>query len=175
MGVFLVDSNDGGVIVQNNLKLPLVSNVKNKKDLDPLLVNLKKLVSKKSVEAISKRMVFFYIKVCFVFWMLMILRIKFRWKLIVFDIIFSQEPPRCFMIYSGMGWRRILQKLWLSFLIVNKWKLRIKNQLVWLKTFVFPRESRKILMWTLLWVYLVLVINLIQFGLLWIEWRNQHN
>ena len=67
LGVFLVDSNDGGVIVQNNLKLPLVSNVKNKKDLDPLLVNLKKLVSKKSVEAISKGMVFFYIKVCFVF------------------------------------------------------------------------------------------------------------
>ncbi|WMV37269.1 hypothetical protein MTR67_030654 [Solanum verrucosum] len=54
LGVCLVDSNEGGVIVQNGSKLFLVFDVRAKQDLDLVMVNLKKSVFKKSIEALSK-------------------------------------------------------------------------------------------------------------------------
>ncbi|WMV57767.1 hypothetical protein MTR67_051152 [Solanum verrucosum] len=45
---------DCGVIVQNRLESSLVSDVKAKQDIDLILVELKKLVSEKSIEAFSK-------------------------------------------------------------------------------------------------------------------------
>ncbi|WMV40996.1 hypothetical protein MTR67_034381 [Solanum verrucosum] len=54
LGVQLVDSTKGGVIVHNGSKLSLVADVKAKKGLDPTLVELKEMVLKKSVEAFSQ-------------------------------------------------------------------------------------------------------------------------
>ncbi|WMV54661.1 hypothetical protein MTR67_048046 [Solanum verrucosum] len=52
--VDLVDSNEGSVIVQNGSELSLIADVKAKKDLDLILVDLKKSVSKKTIEAFPK-------------------------------------------------------------------------------------------------------------------------
>ncbi|XP_055802429.1 uncharacterized protein LOC129871520 [Solanum dulcamara] len=54
-GVWLIDSEDGGVIVQNSSKLSLVVDVKEKKDGDSTLVELKKAIAKKSIEAFVPR------------------------------------------------------------------------------------------------------------------------
>ncbi|WMV24300.1 hypothetical protein MTR67_017685 [Solanum verrucosum] len=51
LGVHLVDSTKGGVMVHNGSKLSFVAHVKAKQDLHPILVNLKEVVRKKSVEA----------------------------------------------------------------------------------------------------------------------------
>jgi len=49
LGVHFVDSDEGGIIIQNNSKFSHASNVK--KDLDPTLVKSKKAVFEKSIEA----------------------------------------------------------------------------------------------------------------------------
>ncbi|WMV50545.1 hypothetical protein MTR67_043930 [Solanum verrucosum] len=54
LGVRLVDSEDGSVIIQNGLELSLVWVVNAKEDLDPIMMELKKLVFKKSIEALSQ-------------------------------------------------------------------------------------------------------------------------
>ncbi|WMV08741.1 hypothetical protein MTR67_002126 [Solanum verrucosum] len=53
LGVLLVDSNEGGLYVQNCSESFFVSDVKVKKDLDPDMVDLKKSVSEKSMKAFS--------------------------------------------------------------------------------------------------------------------------
>ncbi|WMV50565.1 hypothetical protein MTR67_043950 [Solanum verrucosum] len=50
LGVCLVGSNEGGVIVQNGMKYPLFSDVKAKQDLDSILVDLKKSVFENAIE-----------------------------------------------------------------------------------------------------------------------------
>ncbi|WMV37906.1 hypothetical protein MTR67_031291, partial [Solanum verrucosum] len=52
--VQLVDSTKGGVMVHNGSKSSLVADVKAKKGVDPILVNLKEVVLKKSIEAFSQ-------------------------------------------------------------------------------------------------------------------------
>ena len=54
LGVQLVDSTKGGVMVHNGSKLSFVIEVKSKQGLDPILVELKEAVLKKSVEAFSQ-------------------------------------------------------------------------------------------------------------------------
>ncbi|WMV46729.1 hypothetical protein MTR67_040114 [Solanum verrucosum] len=51
--VCLIDSNEGGVIVPNGSESSLIYDVKAKQDLDPVLVELKKSVFKKEIEAFS--------------------------------------------------------------------------------------------------------------------------
>ena len=51
--VRLVDSNDGKVLVQKGSQSSLVNDVKAKQDLDPKLVELKKLVVEKNIEGFS--------------------------------------------------------------------------------------------------------------------------
>ncbi|WMV37367.1 hypothetical protein MTR67_030752 [Solanum verrucosum] len=51
LGICLVDSEDGGIIVQNGSKSSLISDVKAKQYLDPTMVKLKKEVSKKLIKA----------------------------------------------------------------------------------------------------------------------------
>jgi len=51
LGVLFVDSNEGSVMVQNGLESSLILNVEAKKDLDPVMIDLKKLFSEKSIEA----------------------------------------------------------------------------------------------------------------------------
>ncbi|WMV09711.1 hypothetical protein MTR67_003096 [Solanum verrucosum] len=53
LGVQLVDSTKGGVMVHNGSRPSFVSNVKSKQDLDPILLELKEAVLKKSVEAFT--------------------------------------------------------------------------------------------------------------------------
>ena len=53
LGVRLVDTNDGKVLVQKGSKSSLVHDVKVKQDLYPKLVELKKLVVEKNIEAFS--------------------------------------------------------------------------------------------------------------------------
>ena len=53
LGVRLVDSNDGRVLVQKGSESSLMNDVKVKQDLDPKLVELKKLVVEKNIEAFS--------------------------------------------------------------------------------------------------------------------------
>ncbi|WMV25493.1 hypothetical protein MTR67_018878 [Solanum verrucosum] len=54
IGVRLVDSNKGGVMVHNGLESSFVSEVKAKQGLDPTFVELRELVLKKFVEAFSQ-------------------------------------------------------------------------------------------------------------------------
>lgn len=68
-------------------------------------------------------------------------------------------------VYGGMGRRMILWNYWLSVIIVNRWKLNIKNQEVYLKILVFLLGSGKTWIWNSLLVYLTLGNNMIQFGL----------
>ena len=49
LGVRLVDSNDGRVLVQKGFELSLVGDVKSKQDNDPILVEVKKLVVEKNM------------------------------------------------------------------------------------------------------------------------------
>lgn len=53
LGVQLEESTKGGVIVHNGSKLSFVADMKVEKGLDFNLVELKKMVFKKSVEAFS--------------------------------------------------------------------------------------------------------------------------
>ncbi|WMV08748.1 hypothetical protein MTR67_002133 [Solanum verrucosum] len=53
LGFYLVDSNEGGVIVKNSSNSSLVSDVKVKQDLDLVMVDLVESVSKKTIEALS--------------------------------------------------------------------------------------------------------------------------
>ncbi|WMV45831.1 hypothetical protein MTR67_039216 [Solanum verrucosum] len=53
LGVQLVDSIIVGVIVHNDLKSSIVLDVKSKQGLDPIFVELKEVVLKKSVEVFS--------------------------------------------------------------------------------------------------------------------------
>src|SRR5688572_584478 len=53
LGVRLMDTNDGKVLVQKGFESSLVHDVKIKQDLDPKLVELKKLVVEKNIEAFS--------------------------------------------------------------------------------------------------------------------------
>ena len=50
----LLGTMDGGMLVQNGSESSLVVDVKSKQDLDPTLVELKKLVDEKKVEVFSK-------------------------------------------------------------------------------------------------------------------------
>ncbi|WMV37302.1 hypothetical protein MTR67_030687 [Solanum verrucosum] len=52
-GVRLVDSDEGGVFVQNSSTSSFVSYVKAKKSLDPILAQLKEAMLKKSIEVLS--------------------------------------------------------------------------------------------------------------------------
>ena len=52
-GIRLVVPNEGGKIVHNSLELSPVSIMKAKKDLDLVLVDLKKPVSKKAIKSFS--------------------------------------------------------------------------------------------------------------------------
>ncbi|KAH0685610.1 hypothetical protein KY290_017106 [Solanum tuberosum] len=54
LGIQLVDSTKGGVMVHNGSKSSFVTDVKAKQGLDPILVELKEAVLKKSVEAFSQ-------------------------------------------------------------------------------------------------------------------------
>ncbi|KAH0652607.1 hypothetical protein KY289_030285 [Solanum tuberosum] len=54
LGVQLVDSTKGGVMVHNGSESSFVTDMKAKQGLDPILVELKDLVLKKSVEAFSQ-------------------------------------------------------------------------------------------------------------------------
>lgn len=54
LGVQLVDSTQGGVAVHNGSESSLVANMKDKKDLDPIFVELKEVVLKKFVERFSQ-------------------------------------------------------------------------------------------------------------------------
>ena len=53
LGVRIVDAYDGRVLVQKGSESSLVHDVKVKQDLDPKLVELKKLVVEKNIEAFS--------------------------------------------------------------------------------------------------------------------------
>ncbi|WMV45657.1 hypothetical protein MTR67_039042 [Solanum verrucosum] len=55
LGVRLVDSIKGGGMVHNGSKSSFVSDVKAKQGLDPILVELKEAMLKKSVAAFSQR------------------------------------------------------------------------------------------------------------------------
>jgi len=50
----LVDSNEGGVIVLNGFESSHISDVKANQGLDLVFLDLKKLVSKKTIEAFSQ-------------------------------------------------------------------------------------------------------------------------
>ena len=50
----MVDPSDGSVIVQNGSESSLMMDVKAKQDMDPRLVDLKKSVETKVIEAFSK-------------------------------------------------------------------------------------------------------------------------
>ncbi|WMV30457.1 hypothetical protein MTR67_023842, partial [Solanum verrucosum] len=54
LGVQVVDSTKGGVMVHNGSESSFVMNVKSKQGLDPLLVELKESVLKKSIEAFTR-------------------------------------------------------------------------------------------------------------------------
>jgi len=54
LGVELVDSTKGGVMVHNGSESSFVADVKSKQGLDPILVELKEEVLKKSVKAFSR-------------------------------------------------------------------------------------------------------------------------
>ena len=54
LGVRLVDSSDGGVTIQNGSESSLMVDVKVKQDMDPSLVELKKSVESKAIEAFSQ-------------------------------------------------------------------------------------------------------------------------
>ncbi|XP_049344686.1 uncharacterized protein LOC125809059 [Solanum verrucosum] len=54
LGVQLVDSTKGGVMVHNGFKSSLVLDLKSKQGLDPVLVELKEAMLKKSVEDLSQ-------------------------------------------------------------------------------------------------------------------------
>ncbi|WMV54907.1 hypothetical protein MTR67_048292 [Solanum verrucosum] len=54
LGVRLVDSDKGGVMVHNGFESSFVKDVKAKQCLDPTLVKLKEMVLKKSIEAFSQ-------------------------------------------------------------------------------------------------------------------------
>ncbi|WMV37608.1 hypothetical protein MTR67_030993 [Solanum verrucosum] len=54
LGVQLVDSTKGSVMVHNGSESSFVMDVKSKQDLDPILVKLKESVLKKSVEPFSQ-------------------------------------------------------------------------------------------------------------------------
>ncbi|WMV08641.1 hypothetical protein MTR67_002026 [Solanum verrucosum] len=54
LGVRLVDSTKGGVMVHNSSESSFVTDVKAKQGLDPTLVELKETVLKKSVECFPK-------------------------------------------------------------------------------------------------------------------------
>lgn len=51
----MVDSDEGGVTVHNGSKSSFVSNVKVRKVLELILVELKKVVIKKFIESFSQR------------------------------------------------------------------------------------------------------------------------
>jgi len=55
LGIQLVDSTKGGLMVHNGSASSFVVHVKSKQDLDPLMVELKESVLKKSVEVFSQR------------------------------------------------------------------------------------------------------------------------
>ena len=54
LGVRLMDSTKGGIMVHNGSESSFVSDVKAKQCLDPILVELKEVVLKKSIEAFSQ-------------------------------------------------------------------------------------------------------------------------
>ncbi|WMV50255.1 hypothetical protein MTR67_043640 [Solanum verrucosum] len=72
LGVLLVYSTKGGIMVHNGSKSFFVADVKAKQGLNPILVELEEAVLKKSVKAFSQgEMVYLEIKVVYVFQMLM--------------------------------------------------------------------------------------------------------
>ncbi|WMV19217.1 hypothetical protein MTR67_012602 [Solanum verrucosum] len=54
LGVHLIDSTEGGVIVQNGLESSLISDVKAKKALDPVMLDSKNSVSQKAIKDFSQ-------------------------------------------------------------------------------------------------------------------------
>lgn len=55
LGVRLVDSDKGGVLVYNGSRSSLVADVKENREKDPILVELEKQVAKKNIEVFSQR------------------------------------------------------------------------------------------------------------------------
>lgn len=49
----MVESNEGGVLVHNGLESFLVANLKEKQQMDLIIVELKKLVAEKKIEVFS--------------------------------------------------------------------------------------------------------------------------
>ncbi|WMV30444.1 hypothetical protein MTR67_023829 [Solanum verrucosum] len=99
LGVRLADSNKGGVIVQYGSESSLISYVKAKQDIDPIMINLKKSVSEKTIKAFSQGehgvlqyQGHFYVS------NVDELRNKILQKLTALDILFTWEPPRCTVI-----------------------------------------------------------------------------
>ncbi|KAH0764938.1 hypothetical protein KY285_000809 [Solanum tuberosum] len=92
LGVQVVDSAKGGVMVHNGYESFFVMDVKAKQSQDPIFVELKKSVLKKSVKAFSQGGDGV---------------LRYQKKPIVLDILFTREPPRYTVTYGksigGMG------------------------------------------------------------------------
>lgn len=101
LGIQLVDLTQCGFTINNGSKSSFVVAVKSRQDLDPILVELKELVLKKSIEALSKgvdEVLRYQDRLC----VLDVdgLRKQILARFIVLDILFIREPPRCTVIYE---------------------------------------------------------------------------
>ncbi|WMV14358.1 hypothetical protein MTR67_007743 [Solanum verrucosum] len=95
LGDLLVDSNEGGVIVKIGSESSLILDVKAMQDLDPIMVDLKKSVSEKAIEAFSPwgdGVLRYQVRLC-------IPNVDEIRKLTVLDILFTREQPRSTAIY----------------------------------------------------------------------------
>jgi len=138
LGVQLLDSTKSGVMVHNRSESSFVSDVKSKQGLDPILVELKEAVFKKSVEALSQGRDGV---------------LRYKGRLCIPDVdnlrelVLSEAYSSWYSIHpvdtkctmtcgkfiGGMGRRKISLNLWLSVLIVNKLRLSIKGREVYPK------------------------------------------
>ena len=94
----------------------------------------------------------------------------------VLDIPYIQVQPWCIMILGrsigGMAWRRILQDMWLSVLIVSKSRKIILSLVVWLRLLRLRRGNNRPLIWTSWLVFRIVGDNRTPYGLLWTDWLN---
>ncbi|WMV41068.1 hypothetical protein MTR67_034453 [Solanum verrucosum] len=94
LGVRLVDSAKGGVMVHKGSKLSFVADVKAKQCLDPTLVEMKEAVLRKSVEAFSQGgdgVLRYQGRLC----VPNVDDLREQMKPIVLGILFNREPQRC--------------------------------------------------------------------------------
>jgi len=119
LGVWLVDSIEGAIVVHNGLESSFVLYVKAKQYLNSIMVELKKSVSKKAIEVFSQEAdgVLRYLgRLCVP--NVDELRNPILKESHISRFTFTQEPPRCIVIceksIGGMGCRRILWNLWLN-------------------------------------------------------------